>query len=204
MKNLFVAIAVTAGLSMLAISAQAAAPNWYAGLNIGYAVPGDMSIPSSTAIKLSLENSASVAGAIGYSVSSVPGLRGEFELGYQSFNADKISVQGNVYQASGSTSSVSYMANAYYNLLEAAGFSPYITGGAGCANLSMDGRPDSADNTNATVFAWQVGAGLTYDITPTIAIDGRYRYFATADGDFNGTDLSLDSNTVSIGVLFRF
>lgn len=130
--------------------------------------------------------------------------RGEFELGYQSFNADKIRVQGNVYQASGSTSSVSYMENAYYNLLEVAGFSPYITGGVGCANLSMDGRPDPADNTNATVFAWQVGTGLTYDIAPTIAIDGRYRYFATADGDLNGTDLSLDSNTVSIGVLFRF
>lgn len=204
MKKLFVATAVTVGMSMLAISAQATTPNWYAGLNIGYAVPGDMSVSSSTAMKLSLENSASIAGAVGYSVSSVPGLRGEFELGYQSFNADKISVQGNVHQASGSTSSVSFMANVYYNLLEAAGFSPYITSGVGFANLSMDGRPDPADDTSATVFAWQVGAGLMYDINPTIAIDGRYRYFATADGDFNGTDLSLDSNTVSIGVLFRF
>lgn len=44
MKKLLVASVVTVGVSVLAISAQAASPRWYAGLNIGYAVPGDMSV----------------------------------------------------------------------------------------------------------------------------------------------------------------
>ena len=62
---------------------------------------------------------------------------------------------------------------------------------------------------NASVFAWQVGAGLTVPVSDKVKVDLRYRYFATSDfsGDYHvnyfadeGSTAHISTDSVLLGV----
>jgi opacity protein-like surface antigen len=77
------------------------------------------------------------------------------------------------------------LANAYWDIVNWCGFTPYIGGGIGFATMSLEGLRDvnvptngvafGADNTR-TNFAWALYAGLSYDVSPSLVIDLSYRY----------------------------
>ena len=55
-----------------------------------------------------------------------------------------------------------------------------------------------------TVFAWQVGAGIGYALTPQLTFDLKYRYFATSDPEFDGTEVEYASHNVYAGIRLHF
>lgn len=102
----------------------------------------------------------------------------------------------------GSVSVHSFMANGYYDhKIESISLTPYVGGGIGLAliNHKADLGYASVDDT-ATAFAYQLMAGVGYEVTPEWNISVEYRYFGTADysvksnKSWAGTQLEGDRN----------
>jgi opacity protein-like surface antigen len=82
------------------------------------------------------------------------------------------------------------LANAYIDMGNWCGFTPFIGAGIGFASLTVSGLKDinvpnggvyyAADHTN-TNFAWALYAGTAYDVTPQITLDLTYRYAQLGD-----------------------
>ena len=83
------------------------------------------------------------------------------------------------------------LANAYIDMGNWCGFTPYIGAGIGFASISVNGLRDDGINSaggpaspsmafggdkTTTNFAWAIHAGVSYDVTPQMAIDLSYRY----------------------------
>ncbi len=101
------------------------------------------------------------------------------------------------------------LANAYIDMGNWCGFTPYVGAGIGFATLSMNGLKDinvpqasaffGADHTN-TNFAWALYAGMSYDVTPQFVVDLSYRY---ADlGNFNSGVVTAFNGSSSYSGLF--
>ncbi len=77
------------------------------------------------------------------------------------------------------------LANAYIDMGNWCGFTPFVGAGIGFASISVEGLRDintpnegaafGADKTS-TNFAWALYAGVSYDVTPQTVIDLSYRY----------------------------
>ncbi len=67
----------------------------------------------------------------------------------------------------------SVMANAYFDFLTCTAWTPYVGAGIGASYLKAD---DGEYAKSVYNLAWQVMAGLTYDINGNWALDAGYRY----------------------------
>ena len=153
------------------------------------------------------------------------GLRGEVELGYRKNDFDKlnggtlrgpntnISVSGK-FPYKGDVATLSLMANGIY-AFEAGRLRPYFGVGLGLARhdatedaqtVTIGGEtveyPKSSDED--TVFAYQAMAGIAFPMSDTMEARIGYRYFATADADFDGTEASYGTHNIEAGILIRF
>lgn len=89
---------------------------------------------------------------------------------------------------------------------------PYVVAGAGAARikasgLTVNGQPLSDDT--ATVFAYQLGAGIEYVLTGALGLDLGYRFFGTTTPKFTetgGQKFSADyfSHSVILGLRYGF
>lgn len=117
------------------------------------------------------------------------------------------------------------LANAYWDIVNWCGFTPYVGAGIGFATISVDGLKDvnvpqgsvfyAADGTT-TNFAWAIHAGLAYDVSPQLVIDLSYRYADLGNASsgvvsaFDGTGSyshvairDITSNDVMLGVRYK-
>lgn len=90
----------------------------------------------------------------------------------------------------------SLMLNAYYDINTCTKWTPYVGAGMGVAMLKFTEK-DMEDGDKASDrtynFAWQVGAGVAYDLTKNVALDAGYRYINSGSAVANkriATDLS--------------
>jgi len=74
---------------------------------------------------------------------------------------------------------------------------PYVMAGLGFAVVDAD------DTDSDTVFAYQAGAGLGYEIGPATLFVG-YRYFATTRPDLGGAKLDFETHNIEAGVRYGF
>jgi opacity protein-like surface antigen len=71
--------------------------------------------------------------------------------------------------------------NAYYDINTCTRWTPYVGAGLGVAMLKItsndmwDGAKDKESDRTYN-FAWQIGAGVAYDLTSNVALDAGYRY----------------------------
>jgi opacity protein-like surface antigen len=91
----------------------------------------------------------------------------------------------------------SVMLNGYADGVNWDGFTPYIGGGLGVAmNRQYDttyrvGSVSNVENKKrSTKFAWNVGAGVQYELTKTLSLDAGWKYmdfnkFETANGEID-------------------
>ena len=95
-------------------------------------------------------------------------------------------------QGEGDVSLLGFMANIAYDFNTPYAVTPFIFGGAGVANISLNGVGAAGSQTydsSDTVFAMQAGAGLSTDLTDRTSVDLSYRYLETLDAqmsDANG------------------
>jgi len=94
------------------------------------------------------------------------------------------------------------LANAYIDMGNWCGFTPYIGAGIGFASINVSGLKDVNGATNGVAFgsdkttnnfAWAVHAGVSYDVTPQMAIDLSYRY-ADLGSAKSGTVVAYDGS----------
>lgn len=137
----------------------------------------------------------------------------EAEVGYQRNEINKITVCYEGSCGSGNSSadatSISGLANVYIDFVNGSPFTPYISGGIGVARIDandvrVDGTLISNRSTNGTVFAYQAGVGLAFAINQHLAIDLKYRYFATADLDVGNGKYTFKSNNIYCGFRYNF
>ncbi|NJM50553.1 MAG: porin family protein [Sphingomonadales bacterium] len=104
------------------------------------------------------------------------------------------------------------MANIFYDFNKTGNLQPYLGGGAGVQFTDVRFIPSGVDvaDDNATVFAWQGMAGLTYKIGPSMEIYGQYTYRAADRAgialNLLPADLEVDSDQsiVSLGLRIPF
>jgi opacity protein-like surface antigen len=110
--------------------------------------------------------------------------------------------------------SVNEMANVIYDLDLGLGLpiSPHIGGGIGAAEVTRNlTNVFGGTHDTVTVFAYQGMAGLRYWLSPAVAIDLDYRYFATTDTTFLSTNVGGDrihsdygTHNVIASLVYRF
>jgi opacity protein-like surface antigen len=190
MQKLKQAIAVSGITAMTWTTISwAAEPGWYISGSVGASILTDSGIEISSPDfpdfppvegEFKYNVGPSVAGAVGYGFSR--NVRLEGEIGYRTNNFDTLRAEGEPpIPVDDRISALSFMANLFYDFETHSPWKPYLGGGIGGARVAISEEGD-------TVFAWQVGAGLGYAITPQFAVSLDYRYFATADPQFSVTE----------------
>lgn len=122
-----------------------------------------------------------------------------------------VTVADLVADGQGSVEATYLMANLYYDFAMG-GFTPYVGAGVGAAFVDVDYSPSGVGivSDDDTVFAYQVLAGASFDLTENWAIFGQYRYRASEDvsTDVSLFDATLDvenrSSLFEAGVRLRF
>ncbi len=99
----------------------------------------------------------------------------------------------------------SVMANAYFDYLTCTPWTPYVGAGIGSAYLKAD---DGEQAKSVYNLAWQVMAGLTYDINSNWTLDAGYRYadlgrIRKNSGD-SVTKLTARDHEIMLGVRYTF
>jgi opacity protein-like surface antigen len=137
-------------------------------------------------------------GALGWDLGSV---RVEGELSLRRHDNDQYEsvVPGSIRRPlDGSIDVLAGMLNAYYDFNSGAGVTPYIGGGVGIAQATIEAigpRPTAPNGPSVVMIddqevdaAWQLMAGVAIPIASNITITGQYRYFEA------GTVEVLDTN----------
>ncbi len=208
---------VVAGLS----AAPASAADHYVSGNVGLSWMSDISIAEDEAgsfDEINVESGLTLLGAIGCDYGDY---RLEAEIGYQQNDIDGVNAieEGEDLvllpavgvPAEGDISVLSLMANGYYDI-DLGGVDLYATAGVGVAQVDFDDfrygddieEDGPSTDFSETTLAWQVGAGLAVPIGTNIALDARYRYFATTDFSINGTNMNVASHNVLLGLRVGF
>jgi len=147
-------------------------------------------------------------------------LRLEGELSYRHAGIDKVtsnSTGERFRNVDGDLGVFATMFNAYFDMHNPSRITPYVGGGIGFATVhisntngigSIQGYTPLYDESNDTVFASQVGAGMDIAINSRYSLDIGYRYFMTEkanlDGDVISSNLRFESHNALVGFKFKF
>ena len=134
-----------------------------------------------------LDNGLVLNGAIGYDFGSA---RLEAAVGYQKHDLS---------DEDEDVSLLTVMGNAYYDIDTDSDITPYLMAGAGWARAES-----SVDDDSETAFAWQVGAGLGFQVAECTTLDLGYRYLKPNTFDFDGDDVKASSHNIMLGLRQTF
>jgi len=151
---------------------------------------------------------------IGYNFGN---FRLEVEGGYRNSDIDNLTagafgVAGVFLATDGDLTTMSGMANAVVDLPIEGPLTPFLLGGVGFANHEVEISRIANTSVNFkdddTVFAYQLGAGLAYEIGDKAALTMQYRWMGSEDytvADATASDeVEYDSHTVMVGLRFGF
>lgn len=201
MKTKLTLLASTAVVALAFTAPAQAAGNWYVGFFGGANWVDDHSFSAATSPTVSADTLTwstdgdtgfVVGGAIGLNLSGMAnGLRAEIEVAYRQNKVDGAWITNTTTPTAVSSgtldfdhSTFSVMANAWYDF-DLGGVRPYLGGGVGWAETELDGQYlggvtgpfDFKDDG----FAWQLGAGVNFDVSPNVQMGIGYRYFKGPD-----------------------
>jgi opacity protein-like surface antigen len=163
---------------------------------LGYSFPDsvDVSVDQVDG-ELELDDAFVLGGAIGY---KFPWFRLETNVSYRKNDVDKVKVAGGDTGGDGDVESLVGLVNAYLDLDLDLPVRPFVGGGVGAAYLSVDTGDNSPIDVDddAGAFAWNLLAGVGYDVTESVALTATYRYLR-----LEGTDFSADLAGVDAGDL---
>lgn len=210
------ALAADLGVEAPAEAATPVAPagNFYGAIFGGAAVVNDLDYDASTGESGTsyFDNGLDVSGAVGYAFGN--GLSIEAQVGYLS--SDETGGTYGIYDVPVTgTGTVLYgMINAWYGV-DLGGITPFVGGGVGVASMTLDSvytgvmfEASTFEDTETT-YAAQIGAGVAVELTDSLDLVGRYRYFMTGDVGFvdgQGTTLtsSFGAHLLDVGLKLAF
>jgi opacity protein-like surface antigen len=182
-----------------AATAKEAGP-FYVGVFGGYVIPSDLEVSGGDINEdVKLKNSGMLGAKFGYIIPTFKWIAGEVEYNYL-FKQD-------VDQAdvSGDFSAHNVMANLLVRYPEGR-FHPYAGFGIGWSygTFKANTAEVSVDDSKSA-FAWQILAGLNFEITPNWSADLGYRYFqAKYSGIIEDVDVTSKNHIILIGVNYHF
>lgn len=176
---------------------------------------------------LAMKNGFGFAAAAGYGADV--GLRGELEIGHRSVDFeefDGVRVSGPAINANfdgkfpyeGNVRLWTVMANGIF-AAEIWRVRPYFGAGVGVAfakatedaqsaTVVVDGNEQTigteGGDANDTLVAYQAMLGVGYPLSEAVEVRLGYRYFATAEGEFDGFKASFGSHNIEAGIRFLF
>jgi opacity protein-like surface antigen len=164
--------------------------------SLGYSLPDsvDVSVDQVDG-ELELDDAFVLGGAVGY---KFPWFRLETNVSYRKNDVDKVKADSGDTGGDGDVEALVGLVNAYLDLDLDLPVRPFVGGGVGAAYLSVDtGRDSLIDvDDDAGAFAWNLMAGVGYDVTESVALTATYRYLR-----LEGTDFSADLAGVDAGDL---
>jgi opacity protein-like surface antigen len=200
---------------------------WYLRGDIGYSAPkfkgadystigtgcdkcgGTIGVLNEHSLDGKLKGSFLLGGGVGYQVTDY--FRTDLTLDYMTrskFTSDRDESRLNA---------LSLLANAYVDLGNFNGFTPYVGAGIGGTRVKWS---DVVDTTNGGVlpgaanwrFTWALMAGASYDLTESLKLDAGYRFrringgkmFDGVDQVAAGFDKSFDVHDVRVGLRYQF
>jgi opacity protein-like surface antigen len=217
-----VAFSGTSNAADLAYSPMADVGKWYIGIHSGvnFAESTDFDIAGPANIVNAYDPGFALSGTIGYDAGNLAGMFGvrvEAELGYRSSIIDTHSIAGGApiggADAFGETSVLSGMANVLFDVNSGGPIGLYAGGGLGIANVDFEGHGVTAAGVvmddDSTSLAWQVIAGIDYQLGHSVSLDLQYRFFNVEGVDLiaaDATESSTDyrSHSVMAGLRFAF
>ncbi len=168
-------------------------------------------------VSTELDGGFGIGAALGYDFGHFTqnlGVRAEAEITYRDNEVDGHDLNGAAQTgAAGDLTSLAFMANGIIDIHNKSRFTPYAGAGIGFANVEYDGYDIDAVNgvlsDDDTVFAYQLIAGLSFDINEKFALTADYRYFATEDPDVttvvnNDTSTEYDTHNFLAGIRYKF
>lgn len=158
---------------------------------IGYGFLGDAEL-NAGALDGDFDDDFNLSAAIGreWGVTT----RGELELQYQEADVDSSVIFGDV-------QTWSIFANGYYDFDLNMAIEPYIMAGLG-ANI-YDAETNLVDDSD-TVFAWQAGAGVNFDVGPQSEVFTGYRYQNSLDAEPGALDIDYQQHELLAGLRWYF
>jgi opacity protein-like surface antigen len=169
-----------------------------AGASISAGASGD--ILSGSGFGQDFGTSAIIGGGIGYAMPVSPDMPVRFR--FDLTGSDRIDYDANhsasnsVITLTGKTSlnSAVFLGSVYADIPTGSAFTPYLGVGIGMAINDLDqvhyvangvaaGTEGGSTQTN---FAWSIGAGVAWQVTNALAIDGGYRYLDAGRVSTNG------------------
>ena len=205
--------------------ARSSEAQWYVSGNTGVAWLSDSDVTDtfaggSATGEIEFDTGYGLSGALGYSWG---GFRLEGEISYRKNDLDQIQVDTftvaglvltslGTFNLEGDTDAWGFMANGWYDIDTGTPWVPFLGAGLGVAKIGIDieslgGVAISYDESD-TVFAYQVGAGLGYRITPTTTVSLAYRFFGTSDPEFDDgidkIDTEYHSHNIMVGFVAMF
>lgn len=206
MKKVFCAFWVFCCVMLLilpGVAFSAAGPYVSGNFGVGFLTDSTWS-DSSGSLTVESDPGFALGVAAGYNFGM---FRLEGEIGYQKNDLDKVSVGPVSVSASGDVTNTYFLGNGYFDFINSSPFTPYVSTGIGFAKLKgndfavLGTRIGDSDDT---VFAYQAGVGIGYAVNNNITIDLKYRYFRTADPNFNGTDGEYATHNIYLGLRYNF
>lgn len=141
--------------------------------------------------------------------------RSELELAYRQADIDGGSFDG-LEVTDGQATAISLLLNLYYSIPTDSILTPYFMGGLGVASLELEniviGDTTFIDDSQAAL-AYQAGAGVDVMLTENWTLDLAYRYFGTADKEFENNavneafkafDYRYESHNALLGLRYTF
>ncbi|MES1944848.1 OmpA/MotB [Salinisphaera sp. PC39] len=159
------------------------------GLGTLFPTPGGTTTQPGDPVSFETEYDTGYLGSLALGYAHNNGWRTEIEARYALNDLDRVTLRegfgnqnGETRGADGEYTSTSLMANAWYEFNADGDWHPYLGGGVGAARLDYEALDFNEDDM---VFAYQVGAGISYDLTDYTSVSLGYRYFGTDDPSFS-------------------
>lgn len=194
-----------AALSTITPAQAEEANNWYFSGALGLTITQDADYEASPLTgDFELDNALNISVALGRQITDH--ILGELELSHRKADMDSLTVDGvGSAEVGGDLTTTALMLNGYVDLMPEKSFTPYLSAGLGIARhdseVSGGGITVSGDDT---VFAYQLGAGVNYDMASRTELFGGYRYFGTSDADFDTLEAEYGAHELRVGVRYKF
>jgi opacity protein-like surface antigen len=209
-----IVLTALAGVSLITVPAARAADGFlgngfYGSLSGGLTSTRDSNWDGFGASgNIGLANGANFAGALGLKVS--PNIRTEVELSYRRANLNSVSLDGGGSASlGGHLTTWGLLVNGYYDFMPDSKFNPWLSAGLGMAGHTgtLDSVPSvgfSSTSASDDVFAYQLGGGVDYNLSPQTALFAGYRYLGTTAPSFDGIKASYGAHEFRVGVRQSF
>jgi opacity protein-like surface antigen len=182
----------------------------YFGVFGGWVIPQSMNWKSNVtgnSADLSLDNSGMLGLKLGYILPQARVIALEFEWNYMFQQNIPSQVVSGVTE-SGNVALNNFLVNLILRYPEGR-VHPYIGGGIGASSMNIQdteaiaGRVVNYANETSTGFAWQLLAGVNFDLAPNLSADLTYRYFGT-NPSFTAINVDYRTQAVTVGLNFHF